>query len=221
MVRSRIQLVLPLGYVALLPVDDMIASGAESIFAVDGISLALRVKSWSFPLSHSHLQTSPQSLPRTRTTSTTTVIPSLAGTSCCASGTHLSPIRRFAPLSVCVHVCVCMCLCLCGNDSRARNSSDHTRPAQVPDLQDISGRLSFISGTAQLQELQRLDADSFEFIHPPVAEFGTLQWSKVQEVHDISTAHMREKTKGWMKAWTLEKVGGEDFPALVHLDVVL
>eukprot|EP00055_Hartaetosiga_balthica_P006041 m.18564 g.18564 ORF g.18564 m.18564 type:complete len:1175 (-) comp4979_c0_seq1:82-3606(-) len=71
---------------------------------------------------------------------------------------------------------------------------------KIPDMGDIASRLSFISATNFLNQLEKAD-DDIELFNPPVTKYGVLDWDKIDDILKVGEDFSRHRIKEFKKQW--------------------
>eukprot|EP00054_Salpingoeca_dolichothecata_P010652 m.59346 g.59346 ORF g.59346 m.59346 type:complete len:219 (+) comp19096_c0_seq3:281-937(+) len=66
---------------------------------------------------------------------------------------------------------------------------------KIPDMGDISSRLAFMMSNLQLQQFQ--NEGNFEYLRPPVDDYGTLAWSRAREIEKLGYEYAVPLIEKW------------------------
>ena len=76
---------------------------------------------------------------------------------------------------------------------------------KIPTLADIQSRLAYVSSVKELEDAK--NQKKVLYVKMPVQQFGTLQFSKFDEIRRVGYEFAREKLKEWRQDGVFDKIG--------------
>jgi lysophospholipid hydrolase len=79
-----------------------------------------------------------------------------------------------------------------------------TKKMRIPTLADIQSQLAYVSCVKQLEEVKQME--NCIYLRPPVAQFGTMEFNKFEEIYEAGYRYGKEiirewRLKGMLNAW--------------------
>ena len=70
------------------------------------------------------------------------------------------------------------------------------RTTFIPSLTDIQSRLAYVSCVKQMEDVKNME--NCIYVRPPVGHFGTLEFSKFEEIYEIGRKHGEAIVRQWL-----------------------
>ncbi|XP_064650048.1 patatin-like phospholipase domain-containing protein 7 [Lineus longissimus] len=75
---------------------------------------------------------------------------------------------------------------------------------KVPDMNEIQGRLAYVSCVSQLEHVK--SSDYCEYVRPPIDRYATLQFGAFDEIHDVGYNHGKTMFQAWQKTGIINEL---------------